>query len=168
MQLSWSVIVLSQDPGSNVSDMLQKECGFFMWIDQTISHGIKERLSYSPQPRVTRLHPYGEIKEIFKKHRQEAKQKAFIQHQRHTRKYGEGFLMCDNGFNSLGSPYIFNGLRYRKWMHEVWESYKFYVQKMKKDSRDEPDATLCLEKDDLLRQAYYKYATEEGHLSESY
>ena len=76
--------------------------------------------------------------------------------------------MCDNGFNSLGSPYIFNGLRYRKWMHEVWESYKFYVQKMKKDSRDEPDATLCLEKDDLLRQAYYKYATEEGHLSESY
>ena len=76
--------------------------------------------------------------------------------------------MCDNGFNSLGSPYIFNGLRYRKWMHEVWESYKFYVQKMKKDSRDEPDATLCLEKDDFLRQAYYKYATEEGHLSESY
>ena len=91
MQLSWSVIVLSQDPGSNVSDMLQKECGFFMWIDQTISHGIKERLSYSPQPRVTRLHPYGEIKEIFKKHRQEAKQKAFIQHQRHTLKYAKAF-----------------------------------------------------------------------------
>ena len=65
------------------------------------------------------------------KHRQEAKQKAFIQYQRHTRKYVEGFEMCDNRFNSLGSPNIFHGLRYREWMHEVWESYKFYVQKMK-------------------------------------
>ena len=31
--------------------------------------------------------------------------------------------MCDNGFNSLGSPNIFHGLRYRAWIHEVWESY---------------------------------------------
>ena len=76
--------------------------------------------------------------------------------------------MCDNGFNSLGSPNIFHGLRYREWMHEVWESYKFYVQKMKEDSRDDPDATLCLEKDDVLRQAYYKYAREDGHHPESY
>ena len=28
----------------------KKECGFFLWIDQPISHGIKDRLSYSPQP----------------------------------------------------------------------------------------------------------------------
>ena len=139
-----------------------------MWIDQPISHGIKERLSYSPQPRVTRFHPYGEIKEMFEKHRQEAKQKAFIQHQRHTRKCDEGFEMCDNGFNSLGSPNIFHGLRYREWMHEVWESYKFYVQKMKEDSRDDPDATLCLEKDDVRSQASYKYAREDGHHPESY
>ena len=124
----------------------KKESGFFLWIDQPISHGIKDRLSYSPQPRVTRLQPYGEIKEMFEKHRQEAKQKAFIQHRRHTRKCDEGFEMCDNGFNSLGSPNIFHGLRYREQMHEVWESYKFYVQKMKEDSRDNPDATLCLEK----------------------
>ena len=41
---------------------------------------------------------------MFEKHRQEAKQKAFIQHQHHTPKYDEGFLTCDNGFNSLGSP----------------------------------------------------------------
>ena len=80
----------------------------------------------------------------------------------------KGFEMCDNGFNSLGSPNIFHGLRYREWMHEVWESYKFYVQKMKEDSRDDPDATLCLEKDDVLRQAYYKYAREDGHHPESY
>ena len=32
--------------------------------------------------------------------------------------------MCDNGFKSLGSPKIFDGLRYRKWMREVWESFK--------------------------------------------
>ena len=39
---------------------------------------------------------------------------------------------------------------------------------MKEDSRDDPDATLCLEKDDVLRQAYYKYAREDGHHPESY
>ena len=94
----------------------KKECNFFMRIDQPISHGIKKRLSYSPQPQVTRFHPYGEIKETFEKHRQEAKHKAFIQHQRHTREDGEGFLTCDNGFNSLGSPSIFHGLRYKELM----------------------------------------------------
>ena len=59
-------------------------------------------------PRVTRFHPYGEMREMFKKHRQEAKQKAFIQHQHYTRKYDEGFEMWDNGFNSIGSPNIFH------------------------------------------------------------
>ena len=57
----------------------KKECYFFMWVDQPISHGIKERLSYSLQPHITRIHPYGEIKKMFEKRRQEAKQKAFIQ-----------------------------------------------------------------------------------------
>ena len=76
--------------------------------------------------------------------------------------------MCDNGFNSLGSPNIFHGLRYREWMREVWESYKFYVQKMKEDSSDDPDPTLNLEKDDALRQPYYNYAREDGHHPGSY
>ena len=107
----------------------KQEYNFFLWIDQPKSHAIKERLSYSPQRRVTRFHPYGEIKEMFEKHRQEATQKAFIQHQRYTRNYDEGFEMCDNGFNSLGSPKIFHRLRYREWMHGIWESEKFYVQK---------------------------------------
>ena len=40
----------------------RKECNFFLWIDQPISHDIKERLSYSPQPQITRFHPYREIK----------------------------------------------------------------------------------------------------------
>ena len=71
---------------------------------------------HSPQPQVTRFHPYGKIKEMFEKHRQEAKQKAFIQHHRHTRKDDEGLLMSDNGFNSLGSPNIFHRLKYREWM----------------------------------------------------
>ena len=145
----------------------KKDCTFFLWIDQPLSHGIKERLS-APQPRVTRFHPYGEIKEMFEKHRLDTKQKAFIQHQRDTRKYDEGFEISDNGFNSLGSPSIFHGLRYREWMHEEWESYKFYVQKMKEDSQNDPDPTLCLEKDDVLRQAYYKYTREDGHHPESY
>ena len=78
--------------GSNVPDMVQKKSNFLLWIDQPISHSIKERLSYSPQPLVTRFHRYGEIKEMFEKHRPEAKQKTFIQHQRHTRKYDEAYI----------------------------------------------------------------------------
>ena len=60
--------------------------------------------------------------DVEKRH-QKAKQKASIQHQRHTREDEARFLMCDNGFNScLGSSNIFHGLRYREWMRKVWES----------------------------------------------
>ena len=159
MQLSWSVIVLtslhwekSKQPWSKDRMFLtcyQKECNFFIWIDQPISHGIKEQLSYSPQPQLARFHPCGGIKETFKKWRQDAKQKAFVQHQHHTREDEGGFLMCDNGFNSLWSPTIFRRLRYRKWMPEVWESYKLYIQRMKEDFLD---PTLSLEKNDLVGQ----------------
>ena len=135
----------------------KRERNFFMWIDQPISHSIKERLSYSPQPRVARFHPYGKIKEMFEKHYQEAKQKAFIQHHRHTRKYDEGFEMCDNGFNSLGSPTILHGLRYREWVHCESMGFIQNVCPKKEDSPDHPDPTLSLKKNNVLRQAYYKY-----------
>ena len=39
---------------------------------------------------------------------------------------------------------------------------------MKEDSRDDPDATRCLEKDDVLCHAYYKHAREDEHYPESY
>ena len=52
-----------------------KECNFFVWIDRPISLGIKERLSCLPQQQVARFHPCGEIKEMFEKQHQEAKQK---------------------------------------------------------------------------------------------
>ena len=107
MQLSWSVIVLtslhwekSKQPWSEDRMFLtcyQKECNFFMRIDQPISHGIKEQLSYSPQPQLARFHPCRGIKETCKNWRQDAKQKAFVQHQHHTREDEGGFLMCDNG-----------------------------------------------------------------------
>ena len=41
-------------------------------------------------------------------------------------------------------------------------STKYGNRTLETDSRDDPDATLCLEKDDVLRQAYYKYAREDG------
>ena len=47
-------------------------------------------------------------------------------------------------------------------------STKYGNRTLETDSRDDPDATLCLEKDDVLRQAYYKYAREDGHQTESY
>ena len=100
--------------------------------------------------------------------KQEAKQKPFIQHQRHTREDDEGFLMCDENFNSLGSPNIFHGLTYKEWMPEVWESYKFYVQRMKEDSPDRPYPTLSQEKNNLLGQVYYKCERDCGHFPKSY
>ena len=50
----------------------------------------------------------------------------------------------------------------------VWESYKFYVQRMTEDSPDDTDPTLSLEKNDLLGQAYYNYARDGSHFPESY
>ena len=38
----------------------------------------------------------------------------------------------------------------------------------KEDSPDHPDPTPRLAKKDMLRQAYYKYAREDGHHPESY
>ena len=38
------------------------------------------------------------------------------------------------------------------------------LKRMNEDSQDNPDATLCLEKDDY----YYKYAREDGHHPENY
>ena len=60
---------------------------------------------------------------MFEKRHQEAKQKALIQHQHHTRK-------------------MLDGLRYREWMQEVWESYKLFAQRIKEDSLDDPDLHL--------------------------
>ena len=92
--------------------------------------------------QVARFHPYGEIKEMFEKRHQEAKQKALIQRQHHTRKNPGVFLMCDSRFDSLGSRKILDGLRYREWMHEVWESYKLFAQRIKEDSLDDQDLHL--------------------------
>ena len=39
---------------------------------------------------------------------------------------------------------------------------------MSKKLSRRPDATLCLQKDDVLRQAYYKYVREDVHNPESY
>ena len=53
-------------------------------------------------------------------------------------------------------------------VHKLWElCKKLYVQK-KEDSPDHPDPTPSLEKKDVLRQAYDKYAREDGHHPESY
>ena len=30
------------------------------------------------------------------------------------------FMMCDNGYNTLSTPTIFEGMRYRTWMHGAW------------------------------------------------
>ena len=44
----------------------KKECNFFMWIDPPISHDMKERLSYLPQPQVVRFLPYGDKGDVLK------------------------------------------------------------------------------------------------------
>ena len=76
----------------------------------------------------------------------------------------EGFEMCENGVNSLTSPKILHGMRYRTWMGEVWESYKRHIQNMATDSQD---PLIRLDREYVLLRAYYKYAKEEGHHPES-
>ena len=34
------------------------------------------------------------------------------------------FMMCDNGYNTLCSSGIFEGMRYRLWMHGAWKEYQ--------------------------------------------
>ena len=36
----------------------------------------------------------------------------------------KGFMMCDNGYNTLTPPTIFVLMRYRPWMHGAWEEYQ--------------------------------------------
>ena len=60
---------------------------------------------------------------MFENRPQEAKQKALIQLQHHTQK-------------------MLDGLRFREWMHAVWESYTLFAQRIKEDSLDDPDLHL--------------------------
>ena len=92
--------------------MLPKSVYLF-YVDRPVNIAWYQEAAFAfASANVARFHPYGGIKEIFEKRRQEAKQKAFIQHQRHSHEDDVEFLMCDNGFNSLGSRNIFHGLRY--------------------------------------------------------
>ena len=65
----------------------------------------------------------------------------------------KGFMMCDNGYNTLNSPAIFHGLRYRPWMHGAWEEYQ---------GASTPDARR-----QVLLLAYARYEGEDGHHPES-
>ena len=62
-------------------------------------------------------------------------------------------MMCDNGYNTLTSPSIFEGLRYREWMHGIWEDYRA--------------ASTPEERRQLLLLAYARYEGEDGHHPES-
>ena len=65
----------------------------------------------------------------------------------------KGFMMCDNGHNTLTSPGLFEGLRYRPWMHGAWEEYQ---------GASTPEARR-----QVLLLAYARYEGEDGHHPES-
>ena len=65
----------------------------------------------------------------------------------------KGFMMCDNGYNTLTSPDIFEGLRYRTWMHGAWEEYQ---------GASTPEARR-----QVLLLAHARYEGEDGHHPES-
>ena len=84
----------------------------------------KKRLRHLLQSRPT----VERTRKMFETHHRGFSQTT--RHERNTRKdyEGESFEMRDNGVNSLTSPRIFHGLRYRRWMDEMWDSYKRRVQ----------------------------------------
>ena len=59
------------------------------------------------------------------------------------------FMMCDNGYNTLSTPGVFEGLRYRPWMHGTWEEYQ---------GASTPDARR-----QVLLLAYARYEGEDSH-----
>ena len=63
------------------------------------------------------------------------------------------FMMCDNGYNTLSTPGVFEGMRYRPWMHGAWEEYQ---------GASTPDARR-----QVLLLAYSRYEGEDGHHPES-
>ena len=65
----------------------------------------------------------------------------------------KGFMMCNNGYSKLTSPGIFEGLRYRTWMHSAWEEYQGA------STPEEPCQVLLL--------AYGQYEGKDGHHPES-
>ena len=62
-------------------------------------------------------------------------------------------MMCDNGYNTLTSPGLFEGLRYRPWMHGAWEEYQ--------------GASTSDARRQVLLLAYARYEGEDGHHPES-
>ena len=61
----------------------------------------------------------------------------------------KGFMICDNGYNTLTSPGIFEGMRYCAWMHGSWEEYQ--------------GASTSEERRQVLLLAYPLYEGEDGH-----
>ena len=101
---------------------------------------------------------------MFENHRWGLRETTRLEYNTREDYEGEGFEMCENGVNSLTSPKILHGLRYRTWMDEVWESYRRHIQNMTKDPQD---PLIRLDGEFVLLRAYYKYAKEEGHHPES-
>jgi len=62
-------------------------------------------------------------------------------------------MMCDNGYNTLCFPGIFEGLRYPPWMHGAWEEYQ--------------ETSTPEERRQVLLLAYARYEGEDGHHPES-
>ena len=65
----------------------------------------------------------------------------------------KGFMMCDNGYNTLSTPGIFEGMRYRTWMRGAWEEYQ---------GASTPEAHR-----QVFLLAYTRYEGEDGHHPES-
>ena len=63
------------------------------------------------------------------------------------------FMMCDNGYNTLSTPSVFEGMRYRPWIHGAWEEYQ---------GTSMPDTRR-----QVLLLAYARYKGEDGHHPES-
>lgn len=61
----------------------------------------------------------------------------------------KGFRMCDNGYNTLASLGIFEGLSYRVWMHRAWEEYR--------------RVSMPEERRQLLLLFYTRYDRQDGH-----
>ena len=85
-------------------------CRCFLWLNLPLSGKMRRRVrgedwSHSPLPRAKRECLAARMRGV-------------------DGSTTKGFMMADNGYNTLTSPGILEGLRYRPWMHGAWEEYQ--------------------------------------------
>ena len=136
----------------------------FLWLNVPLSSKIRDRINHVPhQPAV----PVGQTsirQHVSPQARPLVGNRPQYPSPRIGRSVPDEFEMCDNGYNTLSAPFIFEGLRYREWMKDVWRQFCLANAVLRDDPTDE---RLKQERERVLREAWGRYEQDEGRHPET-